>query len=135
MAAIYMWFVDVGVIFTTPLYPVEAIEEISWSADITGVDSLGVAFDSQTGSSFATSGEIELVKIYGGAGADSMTGSSFAVSGEIELVFIAASGGFDSQTGSSYATSGEILAAKVTHVQPSEDEVHWFADITNVTRP
>lgn len=135
MAAIYQWYLNEEIVFTTPLYPIEVIEGLNWMADITLVDTLGVAVEPAIATLEAVSGELETVLIYGNADTDATEATLEAVSGELETVLIYANADTDSTEASLVATEGWLWAARVEHIQPNEDQVHWDADITNVTRP
>jgi hypothetical protein len=135
MAAIYQWYTNQEIIYTTPLYPIEVIEGLNWAGDIDQVDILGVPFDELTSFLGATGGEIETVKIYGDAGYDADTVFLEATGGEIETVRLYADAGVDEIKVMFEAAGGQLFAARVEHIQPNEDQVHWDADITNVTRP
>lgn len=135
MAAIYQWYVEQEIIFTTPLYPVEGVEGLNWAATVSGVYSLGVSKSATIGQAIFVEGLLETIKIYGLVAPSATIGWALFTEGELFQIFIDASGAPSATIGTAIFTEGTLDARKVTHIQPNEDEVHWGATITAVTRP
>lgn len=61
MAAIYQWFVSGEFLFTTTVYPIEALDQLNWSASISGGATFGVAQDAAQFFMQVLNGELEAI--------------------------------------------------------------------------
>ena len=135
MAAIYQWYVNEEIVFTTPLYPVEEVELLNWGADITGAASLGVPIDFMTTfSGGPLGGDIELVRLDGDAWWDPLTTFASPLGGDLETVRIYGDAWWDPMTTFGSVLGGDLLYAKVEHIQPNDDKIEWGADILGADR-
>lgn len=137
MAAIYQWYWEEAIIFTTKLYPVEEVESLDIAADLTSLSTLGVPVDLADWGPYAViSAELELIKINADAWYDEADwGPKDVISAELEVIKIYADAWYDeADWGPHDFISAELEFAKIEHIQPNEDKLNISSDILSLSR-
>lgn len=121
MAAIYQWFVSGEFLFTTTIYPIEALDQLNWAAEVTGGGTNGIAFDYSRFAVLPLDGALDRIWYESGVSVDAAAFGVLPLDSELDQIWFQTGVPVDNTQFGAIPLDSTMDLALVTHdVQPYE---------------